>query len=78
MTRPIQGVPNPALSFEQMWYTLKDELASQVMNRRTAQAVYDLRELMAELESQRIAPLVTFVKERNMDRKFNKFTRAAR
>lgn len=69
-------VPKPALSFEEMWDRLKQELAAQVTSKRTPQAVFNMRDLMSELERQRIAPLVSYVRERSMDRKFEKFRKA--
>lgn len=70
MSKDVLGIPlpmpKPALSYEEMWFQVKAYLASMVMDRRTPQAVFNVRELMGELERERIAPLTNYIEERKV------------
>lgn len=69
-TNDVLGIPlpmpKPALSYEDMWFQVKAYLASMVMDRKTPQAVFNVRELMGELERERIAPLANYIEERTI------------
>jgi hypothetical protein len=70
------AIPAPALSYEDMWFRLKAELAATVLNRRTPIQVLKLRDLMGELELERTRPMVAYIRERNGDRNFDRFRKA--
>lgn len=61
-----QIAPRPALTYEDMWGQVKDYLAEMVMEKRTPQHIFNVRELMGELERERSAPWREYIHERKM------------
>lgn len=60
----LPGVPKPALTHEEMWERLKAHIVPLLMKRRTPQAVFDIREVMGELERERTQPWRDYIHER--------------
>jgi hypothetical protein len=58
--------PQPAMTYEDMWFQVKEYLAGMVMDKKTPQAVFNVRELMGELERERVRPLEQYVRLRKV------------
>lgn len=59
-------LPKPALTFEEMWYRLKAQIAPMVMDRKTPNEVFHIREIMGELEAERTQPWRDYIHARDV------------
>lgn len=64
MTALLPITPKPALTYEQMYFRVKLEIAKHVTDRKAPQIIFNLRELMAELEAERVAPWRDYIRAR--------------